>query len=71
MARSFKHSLYHGNLTASSDKAYKVQQHKAARRAANMAIAAGDEAPHEKAFGNVYGSPKDGKHYNPDMEVWK
>ncbi|WP_299193599.1 hypothetical protein [uncultured Litoreibacter sp.] len=46
-----------------SDKLFKKASHKRARRAVNSLDLHLDDPPAEKAFGNPWGAPKDGKQW--------
>lgn len=63
MSRSRRKTPVFGNTTSGSDKPYKRQENKAKRRAVRVAVSTEREPPPEKAFGNPWGGPKDGKHY--------
>ena len=61
MSRSRKRNPYCGVTTARSDKPYKRYAHKALRRAVSIALRSGEEAPPDRAFGDPWNGPKDGK----------
>ncbi|MEP3639191.1 MAG: hypothetical protein ABJN14_18225 [Paracoccaceae bacterium] len=63
MARSFRKTPICGVTTEESDKTFKKAAHKQARRAANARDLTLEEPPAQKAFGDPWGAPKDGKQW--------
>jgi hypothetical protein len=66
MSRSRKQTPITGMTTAETDKPFKAQEHRRARRATKIAIAGQQDPPHRKAFGSSWDAPKDGKQWRPD-----
>ena len=62
MARSRRKTPIAGVTTAASDKAFKTQEHRRARRALRTLDLTVDDLPQEKQFGDPWRSDKDGKH---------
>jgi len=60
MSRSRRKTPVSGITTAESDKAFKVAEHRRARRATRAALPV-SEGPIPKQFGNPWASAKDGK----------
>ena len=60
MSRSRRSTPVTG-LCADSDKAFKVTEHRRARRASHALDLIEAEPPHRRAFGNPWASQKDGK----------
>jgi hypothetical protein len=67
MSRSRRKTPIRG-YCADSDKPFKRMEHRRERRAVKVALAASEDAPHPKLFGNPWASCKDGKGYMPDPE---
>lgn len=67
MSRSRRKRPFTGITKAESEKDYKAKENRAKRRATRVAVERGDDPPGEKAFGNPWGGPKDGKRRNPKM----
>ena len=67
MSRSYRHTQIFGRGIASSDKRYKVAEHRRERHHVrrHLQVFADDEHPrlHLRPFGDPWGSPKDGKVY--------
>ena len=49
--------------TATSEKAYKAQAHRAERAAVRMCLSSGKDPPSPRAFGDPWSGDKDGKLY--------
>ncbi len=65
MTRSRKQAPVVAMTTAESNKAYKVLEHRRARRAEKVAVSQDREPPDTKAFGSSWKAPKDGKQWYP------
>ena len=63
MSRSYRKTPICGITTKDSDKPFKKVEHKRARRAVNACDLSLDEPRADKAFGNPWGAPKDGKQW--------
>ena len=63
MSRSYRKTPICGMTTKDSDKLFKKASHKRARRAVNALDLRADDPPAEKAIGNPWGAPKDGKQW--------
>ena len=63
MSRSYRKTPIRGITTKNSDKSFKTAEHKRVRRAVNACDLNANEPPAEKAFGNPWAPPKDGKHW--------
>ena len=63
MARSRRRTPIFGITTAASEKDDKARAHRAERAATRTAMAAEDDAPHPKRFGNRWLAAKDGKRW--------
>lgn len=63
MSRSRKQTPIVAITTASSDKPYKVAEHRRERRSVKVSLDSGLEPEHPKAFGNPWRGEKDGKAY--------
>lgn len=64
MSRSHRNSPYMGLTTASSDKPYKVDEHRAERRVKRQRLRISEDGDHpllHKVYGDPWGAPKDGK----------
>ncbi|MFA5790756.1 MAG: hypothetical protein WC976_06865 [Caldisericia bacterium] len=63
MSRSYKKNPFSGMTCAESEKAFKRVENRRARRVVRVLLKNDDERlPGEKAFGNPWNGPKDGKH---------
>lgn len=74
MSRSYRKTPIAGNTMQTSDKAFKKAEHKRARRALKASDLIEEEPPAEKAFGNPWSAPKDGKRwiYPRDWpQIWR
>ena len=74
MSRSYRKIPISGNTMQASDKPFKKAEHKRARRALYARDLTKDEPPPEKAFGNPWGAPKDGKRWIDPKDwprVWR
>jgi hypothetical protein len=74
MSRSYRKTPIAGNAKKNSDKPFKKAEHKRARRALNAADLTEKEPPAEKAFGNPWSAPKDGKRWtdpNDWPKIWR
>jgi hypothetical protein len=60
MARSVRRNPFSGTTTAASDKAWKVQAHRAERRVVRHAIASGRDVEFGREVRHIYGNPWDG-----------
>ncbi len=69
MSRSYRKTPICGMTMKDSDKPFKKAAHKRARRALNARDLTTEEPPADKAFGNPWGAPKDGKHWF-NRKVW-
>ncbi|KIN66144.1 hypothetical protein Z946_623 [Sulfitobacter noctilucicola] len=69
MSRSYRKTPICGMTTKESDKPFKKAEHKRARRAVKASDLSVEDPPAEKAFGNPWGAPKDGKQW-VDPKVW-
>lgn len=63
MSNSYRKTPICGMTTKASDKAFKKAEHKRARRAVKARDLIIEDPPAEKAFGNPWGAPKDGKQW--------
>ena len=63
MPRSYRKTPICGMTTKDSDKPFKKAAHRQARRALNARDLTIEEPPAEKAYGNPWGAPKDGKQW--------
>ena len=62
MGKSFKKNPFSGMTCAESEKAFKQIENRKARRVVQVSLKNDDESlPGEKAFGNPWNGPKDGK----------
>lgn len=66
MARSRRKTPIVGIATADSEKAFKAREHRRERRSVATALAAGEDPPEPKAFGNPWAGDKDGKQWIGD-----
>ncbi len=74
MSRSYRKTPITGMTTAESDKRFKKAEHKRERRALNAVDLTKEEPPAEKAFGNPWSAPKDGKRWtdpNDWPRIWR
>jgi len=65
MSRSRRKTPIRGNC-GDSDKPFKRVEHRRERRAVKVALAASEDPPHPKVFGNPWDSCKDGKYHMSD-----
>jgi hypothetical protein len=63
VSRSRRKSPVSSWTTAMSEKWFKQSENQAKRRGVRVAIENGREPPPEKAFGNPWSGPKDGKYW--------
>ena len=63
MSRSYRKTPICGMTTKASDKPFKKAAHRQARRALYARDLTSEEPPAEKAYGNPWGAPKDGKQW--------
>ena len=74
MSRSRRKTAIIGVTTATSDKPFKVDEHRAERHAVRAVIKrslySDDRALHSKVYGNPWKSPKDGKQMVDPSSKW-
>jgi len=74
MSRSRRKKAIIGVATVSSDKPFKVDEHRAERHAVRAVIKrslySDDRALHSKVYGNPWKSPKDGKQMVDPNSKW-
>lgn len=70
MSRSRRKTPIVGMTTSRSNKSYRVNEHRAERRKARVAVQVGDEPPHPKEYGDEWNSPRDGKQTVDPKSKW-
>lgn len=71
MSRSRRKTPICGITTIESDKWFKTSEHRKERAAIRIALAAGNDMPHHKMFGDPWLSGKDGKQYWNDPRCYR